>query len=157
MTNVPSDARSGSVSRGRAIGMAVLAALIAFAAGAGWQYIRGERLDDRLGQVSSEHRRARLEALLAGAVVEAQQGNAELARQHASAFFTGLQQGIASDDRLPPSARELLTRRDETITMLSRDDPEAGDLLRQLYVRFRAEVSRSTAQPPSTPGRNDSA
>ena len=157
MTTTSSDARSGSISRGRAIGLALIAAVIAFAAGAGWQYIRAERLDDRLGQMSSEHRRARLEAMLAGAVVEAQQGNAELARQHASAFFTELQQGIASDDRLPPSASELLTRRDETITMLSRGNPDAVALLRQLYVRFRAEVSRSTAQPPPSPARIDSA
>lgn len=141
------------MSRARAIGVALLAALIAFVAGAGWQYIRAERLDDRLAQMSSEYRGARLEAMLAGAVVEAQQGNAELARQHASAFFTELQQGIASD-RLPPSAREILARRDESITMLSRSNPEAVALLNQLYVKFRAEVSRPLKQP--SPTRSDS-
>lgn len=144
------------MSRAGAIGLALLAALIAFVAGAGWQYMRAERLDDRLAQVSSEHRGARLEAMLAGAVVEAQQGNAELARQHASAFFTELQQGIASDDRLPASAGDILARRDEIITMLSRSNPEAVDLLNQLYVKFRTEVRRPLVQPLPSPTRSDS-
>ena len=156
MTSTSADHQPASMSRGRAIGLAVLAAVIAFVAGAGWQYIRAERLDDRLAQMADEHRSARLEATLAGAVIEAQQGNHELARRHASVFFTELQRAGATQGQLSTAARDILARRDETITMLSRGSPEAVSLLQQLHVKFRAEVSRPADQPPSVPAGGDS-
>ena len=79
-----------------------------------------------------EVRLKQMETQLAAAVINADRGEYEPARQTASDFFTSLRNQI---DRGPESdlsglqrdrLRALLTQRDDVITLLARSDPEIG-------------------------------
>jgi hypothetical protein len=113
--------------------IAIVAVVIAFGAGAAWQFneahqARMELEAAREAVVESDLQRAmeRLEAKLAMATVAAQFGEFERGRVLASEFFDLLQEATAV---APESARAgltaLLTRRDDIITMLSRSEPQA--------------------------------
>lgn len=147
-----------------------LGILLAFGIGFGWQFQRartiGIDLDNvraaldstrtafgqQLDSVQAALAFQQLEGALAAAAVQAQQGNYEAARQLASDFFTGLQSSIAA---APVSAQgtlhDILSRRDGTITALSRADAQSGPALAQMFVRFREALGQpTTATPTST-------
>lgn len=126
-------------SAARPILWAVGAAIVAFLIGFGWQFARASRIQTELDQTTQALAESRLEAGLATAFIEAQQGNFERSRQRASSFFTGLQQQVARDGASAPAAfQDILARRDATITMLSRSSPESVATLQQLYTEYRA-------------------
>lgn len=116
----------------------VIATVLAFLIGFGWQYTRAEKLQQELQTTSHELTFERLEALLAAATIEAENGNYEIARQLASDFFTGLQADMES---APEAARQSLgviaAQRDVIITAASRADPQTSSLIGQLYNTFR--------------------
>lgn len=120
-------------------------ALAAFLVGFGWQYLRARGAADDRDRAVRALTATRLEATLAGAALEAQQGNYELARQRTSAYFTGLQRrltpGLGADEQA--TARQLLGRRDVIITTLARNDPAAASVLRELLQAQRALASRA--------------
>lgn len=130
------------------------AVVIAFAAGFGWQYAERRQAEQQLETTRNALAEARLESALATALVEAQQGNYELARQRASEFFTDLQ-GATAGGVLPADMfSDIQSQRDATITMLSRGSTDAIALLQQLHAEFRSGLSRShgsaTAAPSGT-------
>lgn len=119
------------------------AAIVAFLVGFAWQYLSARRLERRLDATTRELRLARLEAMLAVAVTQAQRGEYERARSQTSDFYTHAQRSVtgarvanrpnatlpAAEDAL----RRVLQERDTTVTLLSRGDPAAVDALtRQL-------------------------
>src|SRR5687767_5470954 len=69
----------------------LLGGLVAMA----WQRPGTTRLRDTAAYASRALPAARLEAILAGAVIEAENDRFELARQRASDFFTGFQRYLA--------------------------------------------------------------
>ena len=97
------------------------------------------------GLSEAEHQlsQARLENALASAVIDAQRGDYEPARQAASNFFTSLRAETDRGDAsaLSPAQREgalpLFTRRDEIITLLARSDPVSAERLSDLHVSYR--------------------
>lgn len=121
----------------------VAAIVIAFAAGFGWQYVERRQAEAQLEATSNALAEARLESALATALVEAQQGNYELARQRASDFFTNLQTLTASGVLPADTFSDIQSQRDATITMLSRGSTDAIALLQQLHAEFRSGLSRS--------------
>ena len=114
--------------------MVVAALVIAFGLGSGWQFAkvreaRAERDGARqeLGDVERQQALDQLEASLAMATVAAQFGDFERGRQLASGFFALLQeQAGTAPQTARPALNEILARRDGTITMLSRAQPESG-------------------------------
>lgn len=126
------------MTRGKTALLAATGALLAFAIGFGWQFARAERLERELEEARRDLVFEQLESTLGAAAVEAMRGSHETARQLTSEFFTGLQQNVS---RVPPDVREemqaILAQRDSLITALSRSDPQAGDLLARLFVRYR--------------------
>ncbi len=126
-----------------------IAVVVAFIIGFAWQGIRAARLDSRLDETSQALSLHRLEATLAVAVFEAQRGSYEMSRLQASDFFSGVQ---SVTPRVPPAVRQDLTsilgERDQTITLLSRGDPEAADQLAGLYVRYRDARGRAEQALP---------
>ncbi len=133
----------------RTIIWVIAAAVLAFLAGFGWQYARADRLDERLTNTTRLLTESRIEASLATALIDAQQGNYELARQRASEFFTGLgqqQRTLGAD--APPKFASLLPHRDATITMLSRSSPDAVELLRRLYTEYRTGAKPGGGRVP---------
>lgn len=126
-----------------------IAVVAAFIIGFAWQGIRAARLDNRLEQTSQALTLHRLEAALAVAVFEAQRGSYEMSRLHASDFFSGVQ-SVAPN--VPSAVRQdlmsILGERDQTITLLSRGDPEAADQLAGIYVRYRDARGRAEQALP---------
>lgn len=117
------------------------AVALAFLIGFGWQFNRAERLSAELATVRHELTLRDLEATLAAATVEAQRGNHESARRLASQFFTGLQNGIAeAPPDVQPQLREVLARRDTTITALSRGAPGSAQMLTEELEAYRIAV-----------------
>lgn len=117
------------------------AVLIAFLVGYGWQRMRAGGIEERLASTAQELELQRIESTLGAAAIEAQSGSFEIARQHASDFFTTLQ---AEVDRLPadvqPRMRQLLARRDAIITALSRNDVQSGPQLAQMFRTYRSAL-----------------
>lgn len=128
-----------------------IAVILVFIAAMGWQYIRANRL-------ASELAVARAEATLGASALEAQRGSYEVSRRLASDFFTQLQATVGdapSDVR--PQLATILGQRDATITMLSRNDAQAADVLARMFTQYRAALHgpeaaptppMSTSQPP---------
>lgn len=129
----------------------VAAVLLAFLVGFGWQSIRASRIGDELERTERALAFTGLEATLGAAAIDAQRGSFEASRQSASDFFTGLQTSI---DRAPAAAREelraILAERDVTITMLSRGDPQSGDQLSRMFLRYRFALGRHVSSPPAS-------
>ena len=144
----------------RNILLAVLAVLVAFGIGFGWQYADAHRLGGELAVTSEALELQRLESTLGAATIEAQRGSYEIARQHASEFFSGLQSAVgAAPEAAAPVLQQMLGERDAMITTLSRSNPQAGPMLAQMFNRFRAAMGRSVGPQgtePTTPPPVDS-
>ena len=86
---------------------------------------------------------ARMQNTLASAAIDAQRGDYESARQSTSSFFTSLREEAnkGADSSLSQAQKNgvesVFARRDETISLLARNDPAATDRLSDLYVLFR--------------------
>ena len=135
-----------------------LAAIVAFLIGFGWQYASAHSRGKRLDATTRELRLARLEAMLAVAVIEAQRGANESARQQASAFYTDAQRVVTAakanarrDATLAgpeETLRQILQGRDSTVTLLSRSDAAATAMLARQLTVYRG-VLHGTPKPDS--------
>jgi hypothetical protein len=138
--------------RDRRVALYVAAGVVAgFLVGFLWQYALATSARSRLAAVEHEHAFQQLEGTLAVATIEAQRGSYEIARQFASDFFSGLQ---TQAQRVPAPARaeigDILARRDDMITALSRNDPQAAPMLAQLFVRYRGAFGRPVGPEATT-------
>lgn len=126
----------------RAVAWAVAALILGLVLGTVAQLARGERLERRAADGARALTAARVEVALAGAVVEAQAGSYELARQRTSEFYTGLQRRLAPLLAGPAAggAQRLLVQRDAVVTLLARSDPASVSVLRRLWTDYRAHV-----------------
>lgn len=130
--------------------------VLAFLVGFGWQYTRAEAVEDHLETTTREATFQRLQATLAAAALDARAGAHEVARQHASRFYSGLQDALP--DAPAGAAEELgaiLATRDAMITSLSRSDPEVADQLHRLFLRWRLAFDEPVG--PSPPGPDTAA
>jgi hypothetical protein len=125
--------------------------LAGFLIGFLWQYTAARGYSGELDSLRQEQLWLDLEATLGAASIEAHRGGHEAARQLASRFFTELQQNIGS---APAAARatfdDILARRDAMITSLSRNDPQSGPLLGQLFIRYRSAMGRQVGPDAGT-------
>jgi hypothetical protein len=94
-----------------------------------------------------ELRLSQMENRLSAAIINAQRGDYEPARQTASDFFTSLRDQIdrGAQSDLSNTQREalkpLLAQRDDIITLLARNDPAAADRLSDMYVAYRKTMN----------------
>lgn len=123
--------------------IAGLAALIAFAVGAGWQYVGARQARAGLADAGQALALSRLDATLAGAVIAVQSGDFEGGRRRASDFFTGLQRQLLSDpgQAKAQELRRVLGQRDATITALSRSDPASTGILQRLLGDYQSVLA----------------
>lgn len=93
-----------------------------------------------------------LQNSLASAAIDARRGEYEPARQAASDFFTNLRaetdrgRDSAFNEAQQNSLRSMFDTRDDTITLLARNDPASADRLVDLYVKYRQAVGGAPAQ-----------
>ena len=133
--------------------LALIAVLIAFLIGAGWQLIGAREARSTLEQATAQLDSTRteldfeqLQSTLALAAVAAQFGNFERSRQLTSDFFTELQATVVQAPEAGRGALEqILATRDATITLLSRAQPEAALGLARMLVEFRRALGRDGA------------
>lgn len=124
---------------------ALVAVVIAFIGGFGWQYVRAAGIERDLAATESELEVLRLRLELAQAAIAAQSGRFEPARQQMSDLFTRL--GDLPEDLDPDVAavlRELLAERDDVITGLSRGNPAAAATLYAFLDRLRTAAGETT-------------
>jgi hypothetical protein len=139
----------------------VIAAVVAFAIGAGWQFssaraYRGE-LETTRTQLDTAHYELtfrRLEATLGAATIEAQRGNHESARRLASDFFSSLQTAIpTAPASAQPALQQIQAERDAMITELSRANLESGGLLAATFDRYRVAMGEPVGPIPAPSGQ----
>lgn len=93
-----------------------------------------------------------LQNTLANAALDAHRGEYEPARQAASDFFTNvrveIEQGRNSvfNETQQNALRSLLAKRDDTITLLARNDPASVNLLVDFYNQYRQTIGGTPAR-----------
>jgi len=120
------------------IGALLLAFLIGFVP----MWLNNRQLNRSLEERDRELRRGRIQNVLASAAIYARRGEYETARQNTSSFYTELAQEmdkgqnsiLTEQERL--AMNTVLSERDEMITLLSRNDPAAGERLSNVFVEY---------------------
>lgn len=140
----------------------VLAVIVAFLIGFGWQYVLAQRAANQLADARAQLALAEDEATLGAATLEAQRGSYEIARQLASDFYSALDR----DARLVPDSASaavqgMLAQRDAIITMLSRSDPASASILDRYFTQYRTALHgpqgvRPLSPAPAAPAAPDS-
>ena len=159
----PAPDRDIRPSRARRLLLIVAGLAFAFIVGFGWQWWEGRGYRERMDTAERELVFQRLATTLAAAVIQADRGSYDGARDLTSRFFTGLQENIDQAD--PAAATELqdiLRRRDAVITALSRADPASEDVLSQMFVRYQVATGAEdvglavpAAGPDDAPGTGE--
>ncbi|MFW6206157.1 MAG: hypothetical protein ACOC5I_02865 [Gemmatimonadota bacterium] len=144
--------------RGRGVLWTLIAMVVAFGAGFGWQFYEASRVRAELADTQQQLLVERLRVRLGQAAIAAQSGDYESARQRMSDFFTRLD---AASPELPDSITvvtdQFLAVRDEVITGLSRANSEYAGVLYGMLDRFRnvagldEGVTTAPAEPESEP------
>jgi hypothetical protein len=140
------------MDRNRWIGIAVLAAVLAFAAGFLPQWQRARTLDRDLTATRHELATARLQGRLGAAVTESMRSNYERSRQLMTDFFRDAQAHLAAveDPRQRQELQGMLRERDELITLLARSEPESTQRLMLLYTRFFTAFDPAAERAPTS-------
>lgn len=121
--------------------------------------LRARQYAEQREAAQHEVRLKQMETQLAAAVINADRGEYEPARQTASDFFTLLRSQIerGSNSDLSSLQRDrlkaLLSQRDDIITLLARSDPAAVNHLSDIYVSYQKamnDVSSRSLQNPRT-------
>lgn len=140
----------------------LIAVLLAFGAGFGWQFYEASLVRDELSATQQELMVERLRVRLGQAAIAAQSGDYESARQRMSTFFTRLSEvQLALPEGLANVADEFLAMRDEVITGLSRSNPEFAGVLYGMLDRFRSvaglpeDLGPAPAPPEQEPATAD--
>ena len=109
--------------------------------------LRAQQYAEEREEAQQEVRLKQMETQLAAAVINADRGEYEPARQTASDFFTSLRNQI---DRGPQSdlssiqrdrLKALLLERDAVITLLARSDPAAVTRLSNIYATYQKAMN----------------
>lgn len=120
------------------IGLLLLAFILGFVP----MWLSNRQLSADLAAREKELHRSRVQNSLTAATIYARRGEYETARQNTSSFFTEVRSEMDKGDAgiLSEQERIGLTRvmaeRDEIITLLSRNDPAAGERLSNMFVEY---------------------
>lgn len=147
MTNTrkEADVKAGSAAEGekgiaslKRVGIFAAIGLAIFLLGLVPMWLRANSAQNARDASQLTLRQSSLQTALATAALNARRGEYEQARQEASRFFTELRLEVESENSsFTPTQRSsvqpILAARDETITMLARNDPAAGERLSELY------------------------
>jgi len=148
MTNVSQFQSAKSVSWLRRVITYAVLLLIGFMLGFVPMWVKSRGSASSLSEAVDQSGLARMQNTLASAAIDAQRGDYESARTTASDFFTSLRaEANKGDDSgfsqvQKDGVEPLFARRDETISLLARNDPAASERLSDLYVSFRELISK---------------
>ncbi|HLM23870.1 MAG TPA: hypothetical protein VK274_02385 [Pyrinomonadaceae bacterium] len=153
MSQTPDEVRAGTVKNNKSTRWLIYAAILAlvFLLGFVPTCMVARRRGIERDTAQSALRISNMQNSLGNAIVDARAGNYELARQGTSDFFTKLgaeiEQGRNSifNPAQETKLRSLLEERDNTITMLARNDNYSPDQLTKLYNQYREAVVSTPA------------
>jgi hypothetical protein len=120
------------------IGALLLAFLIGFVP----MWLNNRQLNRSLEERDRELRRGRIQNVLASAAIYARRGEYETARQNTSSFYTEISQEMDRGENSILTEQErlgmntVMAERDELITLLSRNDPAAGERLSSVFIEY---------------------
>ena len=129
------------------IGIYAAVAISCFTLGIVPMWLKARQYAEELQTTQQEFRLKQMENVLAAAVISADRGDYEPARQMASDFFNAVRsqvergQGSDLSNAQIAKVRFLLDNRDDIITLLARSDPAAADRLSDMYVAYRRAVN----------------
>jgi flagellar biosynthesis/type III secretory pathway M-ring protein FliF/YscJ len=133
--------------RWKRIALYVVLAIVFFLLGLIPMGLRARQYAEEREAAQHDFRLKEMETQLAAAVINADRGEYEPARQTASDFFTSLRSQIdrGPDSDLSDFQRErlksLLSQRDDVITLLARSDPAAVIRLSDIYVAYEKAMN----------------
>jgi hypothetical protein len=122
--------------------------LVVFLLGFVPMWLKSREYSRSLTETAHQLSIARMGNALASAVIDARRGEYEPARQAASNFFTSLRAETdrGNDSVFSQTQRDgllpLFVQRDETITLLARNELGSADRLSDLYVSYRKIVNK---------------
>lgn len=112
--------------------------LVAFGAGFLWQHLEARAARAELDEVRRELMFEQMGNRLATALIQAEGGAYEPAREQMSSFFTELDEHMGEADLgARQDLQEILRERDAVITALSRSAPESRQMLARLFTRYQ--------------------
>jgi len=131
------------------VGIVAAIALVAFLLGFVPMWLSARNYENERDTAVKTLRPSVLQNNLATAAINARRGEFEQARQQTSDFYTDLRAEVDREESaFSPQQREavqpILAQRDETITLLARNDEAAVDRLTDLYFAFM-QVKNSPA------------
>ncbi len=131
------------------VGIVAAIALVAFLLGFVPMWLSARNYENDRDTAVKTLRPSVLQNNLATAAINARRGEFEQARRQTSDFFTDLRAEVDREESaFSPQQREavqpILAQRDETITLLARNDAAAVDRLTDLYFAFM-QVKNSPA------------
>lgn len=117
------------------------AALLGFLLGFVPMWLTSNGYQEELDAVVKTLRPSVLQNDLATATINARRGEFEQARQQTSSFFTGLRAELESGESAfvteqHDAMTSILEQRDDTITLLARNDPGSASRLTDLYFNY---------------------
>ncbi len=139
-------------SSGRRWALVAVGLLLAFLLGLLPMWWSKMSVDAELEKARRDLIRQKIQNSLSAAAVYARRGEYETARQSASTFFTDTQAELdnAASTIFTPTERsqmpDLMSRRDDIITLVSRADPASAERLSDVYVNYRSITAAET--PP---------
>lgn len=155
---VPPEERVEKRTLNRRLLVPVIAVLVAFGLGFVPMWLKAMENAKQRDTAERQMRLLRLEALIAGAAVDARRGEYETARQGASQFFTlllqelNLEKASALTVEQKEGLKELLAQRDDLITLLARSDPASAERLANGYLKYRQSTGAAVgAAEPALP------
>lgn len=123
------------------VGIVGAIALVAFLLGFVPMWLSARNYENERDTVQKTLRPSVLQNNLATAAINARRGEFEQARQQTSDFYTDLRAEVDREEsafslRQREAVQPILAQRDETITLLARNDAAAVDRLTDLYFAF---------------------
>jgi len=125
----------------RKIALATALMLTAYLIGYVPPSLSARAYESQLADVKRKSRLTSIRASLAEAALNANRGEYEESRQETSEFFTKLRAELERDDTIITNAdrervNDILSHRDDVITLLARGDGAAGKVLTNWYFDF---------------------
>lgn len=131
-----------------------LVLLLAFLLGFVPMWLKSRSVSHELETTQKQLRKADLRNSLLTAIVEAQNGEYEIARQKASDFFTDLDAEIAKGEQgsltteQSQKLKPIFADRDAMITLLAQRDPASVMRLTDIYATYKQAFGEMQAKTP---------
>lgn len=131
-----------------------LVLLLAFLLGFVPMWLNSRSVSQELAATQKQLHRAEIKNSLTTAIVEAQNGEYETARQNASEFFTNLDAEIAKGNEgsltteQSQKLKPVFTNRDAIITMLAQRDPASVMRLTDIYTVYKQAFGEMQTKTP---------